>query len=387
MKKILMLMMVVVIATTAISGQENYKDKHEKLSYENKDFHDVKTYDPDEITFSDKPENIIILIGDGMGVAQVFMGITANKGMLNIVNMKDIGFSKTQSADNYITDSAAGGTAIACGVKTNNHHIGVDAEGKKVRSILEYAEENGKATGLVSTSAITHATPASFVAHTPDRGEYEKIAKQLVKSDVDVFIGGGYDFFANRSDERDLIKKLKNKGYNMYTCLDSVPENIEGKLGVLTAPKHNPPLPKRGNLLTDATEEAIKVLDKDSENGFFLMIEGSQIDWASHQNDVAYITREMLDFDKAIGVALEYAAKHKNTLVIVTADHETGGLSDLGTDVNSGKVKGGFSTGGHTGVMVPVFAFGPGAELFRGIYENTEIFDKMLYLYNFKSDK
>ncbi len=380
-------MMVVVLTTAAVNGQENYKDKHEKLSYENNDFHDVKRYNADDIKFKDKPDNIILLIGDGMGVAQVFTGITANKGILNIMNMKDIGFSKTQSADNYITDSAAGGTALACGVKTNNHHLGVDAHGKKVRSIVEYAEKNGKVTGLVSTSAITHATPASFVAHTPDRGEYEKIAKQLVKSGVDVFIGGGYDFFAHRSDSVDLIKKLRKKGYSIYTNLDSVPDDIEGKLGVLTAPKHNPPLPGRGNLLTNATEKAINVLDKDSKNGFFLMVEGSQIDWASHQNNVSYITMEMLDFDKAIGVALEYAAKHKNTLVIVTADHETGGLSNLGTDIKTGKVKGGFSTGGHTGIMVPVFAFGPGSELFRGIYENTEIFNKIFYLYNFKSDK
>jgi len=382
-----MLMMAVVLTSAGVYGQEDYKDKNEKLVYENKDYHEVKTYDADNIKFKKRPDNIILLIGDGMGVAQVFMGITANKGTLNIVSMNNIGFSKTQSASNYITDSAAGGTAIACGVKTKNHALGIDKNGKEVKSILAHAEENEKATGLVSTSAITHATPASFVAHTPDRGQYEQIAVSLVNSGVDVFIGGGYDFFANRSDSADLIKELENKGYHIYQDLDNVPDDYEGKLGVLTAPKHNPPMPERGNLLPEATEKALEMLDEESEDGFFLMVEGSQIDWGSHQNDVTFVTREMLDFDKAIGVALEYAAKHKNTLVIVTADHETGGLSNLGEDIKTGKVKGGFSTGGHSGVMVPVFAFGPGAELFRGIYENTEIFHKMLQLYNFKTDK
>ena len=386
MKRIFMLMMVVVFTTTGFYGQENYKDKHTKLVYHNKDFHEVKKIDGDNINFKKKPKNIILLIGDGMGVAQVFMGITANKGMLNLVNMKEIGFSKTQSADKYITDSAAGGTALACGVKTKNHSLGVDENGKPVMSILAYSEEHDKATGLVSTSAITHATPASFVAHTPDRVKYELIAKQLTNSGVDVFIGGGYDFFAHRSDSVNLINELQNKGYKIYQNIEEVPDDYHGKLGILTAPKHNPKLPERGNLLPEATEEALKVLDKASKEGFFLMVEGSQIDWGSHQNDVAYITREMLDFDKAIGIALDYAAKHKNTLVIVTADHETGGASNLGDDISKGEVKGGFSIGGHSGVMVPVFAFGPGAEMFRGIYENTEIFEKMMELFDFKKE-
>jgi alkaline phosphatase len=387
MKKILFLLVAVAITTANVNAQEDYKDKNEKLSYENKDFHDVKTYDESRIKFKDEPENIILLIGDGMGVAQVMAGITANKGILNLLNMKNMGLSKTQSASSYITDSAAGGTALACGKKTKNHSLGVDADGKPVKSILEYAEENDKVTGLVSTSAITHATPASFVAHTPDRGEYEKIAMQLTNSGVDVFIGGGYDFFAHRSDSVDLTKKLEDKGYRIFRDLSDVPDNYKGKLGVLTAAKHNPKYNERGNMLPDATQKAIKTLDKISKDGFFLMVEGSQVDWGGHQNDMEYIVTEMLDFDKAIGIALKYAAKHKNTLVIVTADHETGGLANMGTDIKTGKVKGGFSTGGHTGGLVPVFAFGPGADQFRGIYENTEIFHKMFQLYNFKSDK
>ena len=383
MKRILVLL-VVFYSTVTFYGQENYKKVNEKFIYENKDFHDVKLYSEDDLRFKKYPENIILLIGDGMGVAQVFAGITANKGVLNILNLKYIGFSKTQSADKYITDSAAGGTALACGVKTNNGVIGENANLEPVESILEIAEKNGKATGLVSTSAITHATPASFIAHQPKRSMYEEIAADFVHSGIDVFIGGGYNFFAKRKDNRNLIEEMEKEGYVFYTCVDSVPENVTGKLGVLTEAKHNPRLPNRGDMLPKATQKAIDVLDASSKEGFFLMVEGSMIDWGGHGNDMEYISREMLDFDVAIGIALEYAVKSKNTLVIVTADHETGGLSNMGVDIKKGIVEGKFTTGGHTGTMVPVFAFGPGADNFRGIYENTEIFKKMLSLYRFR---
>ncbi len=384
MKRIIALVVISFYVTVVLTAQEDYKKIDTKLIYENKEFYDVKMYSDRDLKFKKHPDNIILLIGDGMGVAQVFAGITANKGELNIVNMKNIGFSKTQSVDKYITDSAAGGTALACGVKTNNGAIGVDVNNNSVKSILEIAEQEGKATGLVATSAITHATPASFIAHQPSRNMYEEIAADFINSGIDLFIGGGSDFFTDRKDKRNLLDELKKDGYSLYSHLDSVPANITTKLGVLTAPKHIAAMPERGNMLPEATEKAIQVLDASSKKGFFLMVEGSQIDWGGHANDITFITREMLDFDMAIGIALEYAATHKNTLVIVTADHETGGLSNSGGDISTGTVEGGFNTGGHSGIMVPVFAFGPGADLFNGIYENTEIFDKMLYLYNFK---
>ncbi len=386
MKRIIALLLISFSVTVMFTAQENYKNIDTKLIYENKEFHEVKIYSDKDLKFKKHPDNIILLIGDGMGVAEVFAGITANKGQLNLVNMKNIGFAKTQSADKYITDSAASGTSLACGVKTNNGAIGVDANNEPVKSILEIAEKEGKATGLVSTSAITHATPASFIAHQPKRSMYEEIAADFMNSGIDVFIGGGYDYFTERKDNRNLLDELTKDGYSIYDNLDSVPFSVTGKLGVLTAPKHNPAMPERGSMLPKATEKAIQVLDASSKKGFFLMVEGSQIDWGGHANDIAFITRETLDFDMAIGIALKYAATHKNTLVIVTADHETGGLSNMGGDMKTGIVKGGFNTGGHTGIMVPVFAFGPGADLFKGVYENTEIFDKMLYLYKFKKE-
>ncbi len=365
-----------------VSAQENYKDKDTKLVFKNDNVYDVAPINVNDVKFKKKPKNIVLLIGDGMGVDHIFAGLTANKGQLNLQNFKTIGFSKTQSANNYVTDSAAGGTALACGKKTNNGSIGVDENGTKLQSILEIAEDNGLATGLVSTSAITHATPASFIAHQPKRSMYEEIAADFLKTDIDVFIGGGNDFFSKREDNRNLVKELEDKGYQIYTDLDAASKIVDGKLGVLTAPKHNPDYTERGNMLLDASEKALQILSKD-DDGFFLMIEGSQIDWGAHQNNMAFLTGEMLDFDKVVGEVLSFALKDKETLVIVTADHETGGLAVVGGDMNAGYVEGGFVTGHHSACMVPVFAVGPGAEAFLGIYENTAIFDKMLKAYGF----
>lgn len=324
----------------------------------------------------DKPKNIILLIGDGMGVSQVFAGLTANKGHLFLENCKYIGFSKTQSADAYITDSAAGGTAISSGVKTYNGAIGVDVNRNPVKTILEEASENGLATGLVSTSAITHATPASFIAHQAGRGSYEDIAADFLKTDIDVFIGGGLNHFTKRVDGRNLLEELKQKDYQVETDLKKIKKIKNGKLAGLTADIHNGRMNERGDMLPVATETALDILDN-NKKGFFLMIEGSQIDWGGHAKSTIYVVEDMLDFDQVIGQALEFAAKDKKTLVLVTADHETGGMALTGGSMKDGIVKAAFPTNEHTSVMVPVFAYGPGAEEFIGIMENTDIHTKM----------
>lgn len=327
---------------------------------------------------AEKPKNIIFLIGDGMGVSHVFSGLVGNRGKLFIENCRHIGFSKTQSADKFITDSAAGGTALSCGVKTYNGGLGVNTDTIPVKSILEEAEENGLATGLVSTSAITHATPASFIAHQKKRSMYEEIAADFLKTDIDVFIGGGLSHFVARKDKRNLLSELKEKGYTVENDITKIQKIKKGKLAGLTAQVHNGRLAERGDMLPIATETAINILDNNSgDKGFFIMIEGSQIDWGGHANSTIYIAEDMLDFDRAIGKAIKFAAKDGETLVVVTADHETGGLGINGGDFNTGMVKGGFTTGGHTAVMVPVFSYGPGAEEFIGIMDNTEIYSKM----------
>ncbi len=355
----------------------NAKSADNDKTYTSGDTYKVKMYN--QKFKSNKPKNIIFLIGDGMGVSQVFAGLTANKGHLFLDNCKSVGFSKTQSSDNYITDSAAGATALSAGIKTYNGAIGVDADKNPVKTILEEAEEKGLATGLVSTSAITHATPASFIAHQESRNMYEEIAADFLKTDIDVFIGGGIDHFSKRKDGRNLMDELKQKGYQVETEMDKIKKIKKGKLVGLTAPEHNGRVAERGDMLPVAAETAISILSK-NKNGFYLMIEGSQIDWGGHANNTVYVVEDMLDFDKVIGQAIEFAAKDKNTLVVVTADHETGGMALTGGNMENGSVKADFPTGGHTAVMVPVFAYGPGAEEFSGIMENTDIHKKMVKL-------
>jgi len=302
----------------------------------------------------------------------------------SITAMPVSGFSVTYSADDYITDSGAGGTALSTGVKTKNGSIGVDANGQPVETILEMAEKRGLATGLVSTSSITHATPASFIAHTANRSKYSDIALDFLKTDIDVFIGGGYKDFAKRADSLNLIDSLKARGYFIARDLNEVNVKSTNRLAALLADEHMPQMSKgRGNMLPDATKMALSMLDK-NDKGFFIMIEGSQIDWGGHANDAAYIVDEMVDFDNAVGKALEFAKKDGETLVIVTADHETGGFGIIGGSIATGDVQGAFLIKDHTATMVPVFAYGPGSEVFTGVQDNTDIFKKCVKLFGFK---
>jgi alkaline phosphatase len=319
-----------------------------------------------------KPKNVILMIGDGMGPAQLYAAITANGGDLNINNFKHVGFSTTYCANRFVTGSAASATALATGTKTNYRFIGVDPDTNKLVNIREVSQNMGKATGVVSTSSVTHATPAGFVAHQVDRGMEEAIAVDFVNSGIDVFIGGGYDFFAKRKDGQNLMKELESDGYAIVTETNDLKGIERGKLAALLAPNGAPRVDERGDMLETATSTAIKILDKDPD-GFFLMVEGSQPDWGGHDNDLNYIIEEVLDFDKAVGIALEYASRNKETLLIVTADHETGGLTIEDGNLQTGMVRGDFTSGGHTGIMVPVFAFGPGAEKFTGFMDNTDI--------------
>lgn len=328
-------------------------------------------------------QNIILLIGDGMGLTQIYAGMTANHGKLSLERCTYTGFQKTYSADSYITDSGAGATALATGVKTRNHAISVDTNGVPLKTILEYAEDHGLSTGLVATSAITHATPAGFAAHQVSRDSAELIALDIIKSGVDIFIGGGEDNFSTRKDGLNLMDSLRKRGYQVISDVRDMMDESAG-IACLTAVHHNPSkLDGRGDMFPDAVAAAIRFLDK-KKTGFFLMAEGSQIDWAGHDNSTEGVVAEMLDFDQAIRIALDFAEKDGNTLVIVTADHETGGMSITGGDFKSGTVEAVFGTEEHTAVMVPVFASGPGAENFSGIYENTDIFVKMMHVFGFK---
>ena len=362
-------------------AQENYKTISEEDNakiYRGNGFYKVETIA--EPTKNSKPKNVIFLIGDGMGLAQAYAGYTANGGQLYLQNFKKVGFATTYCKGKYVTDSAAAGTALASGKKTYYGAIGVDTDTVKIENIREKLEKQGLATGVVVTCAVTHATPAAFVAHQKSRGMYEEIAHDFANSNIDLFIGGGYKFFTDRKDGADLTKKLADKGYQIITEVEDIDNLKKGKVAGLLASEHMITYGEgRGDYLPKAVDKAIEILNTDKD-GFFMMVEGSQIDWGGHQNNTTYIVNEVLDFDRTIGEVLKFAAKDKETLVIVTADHETGGFAVENGDFKTGNVTGDYTTGNHTGIMVPVYAFGPGSENFTGIMDNTDIPNRIMEL-------
>lgn len=335
-----------------------------------------------------KPKNIILMIGDGMGISQITAGMYMNGNKLNLEKFPVIGLHKTHASSGLITDSAAAATSFASGIKTYNGAIGVNNDTIGVKTILEEAEENNLATGMVATSTIVHATPAAFIAHEKRRNMYEDIADDFLDTEIDFFVGGGKKYFDRReSDDRDLIAELKDKNYTISDYFTEelgkvfIPKNQN--FGYFTADADPLPVSKGRGYLRAASKMGIKHLLKRSDEGFFLMIEGSQIDWGGHANNSEYIITEMLDFDKTIGAVHKFAEKNGETLVIVTADHETGGYSIVqGSKMDSLATK--FTTGYHTADLIPVFAYGPQAEIFSGIYENTAIYDKIREAFGFK---
>ena len=336
------------------------------------------------------PRNIILMIGDGMGVTQISAGLYSNNNRLNLERFSVVGLHKSYSGDNLITDSAAGATAFASGVKTYNGAIGVDVDTLPAPTILEMAEAAGMPTGLVATSSIVHATPAAFYAHARYRQNYEEIAADLLNTDIDLFIGGGAKFFERReSDDRNLSDELRERGNDIQSFVDTDIKDMQvdraKNLGYYTADSEPLPFSQGREYLVDASELAVDYLNERDENdrGFFLMIEGSQIDWGGHSNDSDYIISEMIEFDEAIGAMLNFAQQDGETLVIVTADHETGGYA-INNGSEMGRIDGAFTSDYHTADLIPVFAYGPGAERFSGIYENTAIFDKMVQLYGLR---
>jgi alkaline phosphatase len=326
-----------------------------------------------------KPKHVIFLIGDGMGLAQISGAMSTYKGQNAFERFKVIGFSKTASADNYVTDSGAGATVFSIGKKAKNGAIGVDSAEKSKDGLFELLKIKGWGTGVVATSSITHATPAAFYAHVKSRKSQDEIAEFLVRKTCDIAIGGGNQFFLKRKDNRNLYNELTEFGY--LTLHDTAwVEPMANKLIYTLADDGMPKMSEgRGDFLLKATKLASRNLQHHYGN-YFLMVEGSQIDWGGHDNDYEYMAAELYDFNEVINAVLDAAIKDGNTLVVVTADHETGGLSLLENKEDKSSFKPNYSSKGHSGVMVPVFAFGPGAEVFGGIYENTAIHYKFLKL-------
>ena len=330
-----------------------------------------------------KVKNVILMVGDGMGLVQVSAALVANRGKLNIDNCTSTGFSRTWCANKLITDSGAAGTAMATGQKTNYHCISVDTLGRSLNSLTDLAHEKDLKTGIVVTCNLPDATPSVFCANNIDRDKEEEIAANYVNCNVDYLFGAGREKFNKRSDKRDLLNEMKQKGYQVCTTWEETSKIREGKVFSLPSEGQLELARERGDIFGKASMHAIELLNQ-SKKGFFAMLEGSRIDDCGHSNNLPRLIEEVIDFDKTIGLVMQWAEKNGHTLVIILADHETGGFTLLDGNLNKGTVAGNFATHEHSGILVPVYAYGPGAENFTGIYENTEVFNKIVKLLNIK---
>ena len=347
------------------------------------------------------PHSIILFIGDGMGANQRLAAqwlSVGQSGQLAMDALPFSGWSQTANRTGGTTDSAAGGTAIATGTRTDNGIISQTFDGQTLTTILELAQARGMSVGLVTTTQLAHATPAVFAAHVPSRSMMTEIARQEIAAGVDVLLGGGENDFlpntatgcyggaGNRSDGRNLIAEAQSAGYATVctaTELSALDTAHTAKLfgAFADAGMVRPFSPT----LAEMTTAALDVLGQ-NPNGYFLMVEGGQIDWAGHANDATNVIGDTLGLDDAISVALTHPAVDAGrTLVIVTADHETGGmalsLTDNGgtrfTMPDSTPFWVTFSTDYHSAVDVPVTATGHCANFVGGTFPNTEIFTVM----------
>ena len=325
-----------------------------------------------------KAMNVIYMIGDGMALPQVYAAMLASGEDMTFSQFPYIGVVDTHSASNDITDSAAAGTALASDHKTKNAMLGMNPDSIPVKTLLEVLSEQGKETGIVVSCYVTHATPAAFYAKVPHRKQYEDIAVQMAENPyINLIIGGGRKHFNHRKDSLDLVAHMENElGWKVYDTLANIDETCK-KYAVLADNDHMPHAAERGDFLPRAVKTALRTLD-DAEKGFFLMVEGSQIDFACHANDSTWMMDEMMDFNYAIKVALDYAKEKGNTLVVVTADHETGGLTLPDPQGKYTDVVFDYSSRSHTCLPVMVYAYGPGAERFTGWMQNRDLKGKIL---------
>ena len=327
-----------------------------------------------------KAKNIILFIGDGMGPNQVALAKFATGGpdhKLSFENFPITGIVYNHSSDSLYTDSAAAATTWATGVKTKNGYLAVDAEKKFLPTIPELLSTKGYKSGLVSTSSITHATPAAFYAHIDNRDKEKEIAKMLIDSDIDIALGGGQEFF-DAPPEDGLFMIYDN------TLLDSSLLNSkEQVIGLFAEDGFDRRLGTPTQL--EMTQVALNFLKNKSQNcaGFFLMSEGSQIDWAGHDNDAQYMLVEFADFDATVQAATDFAIKNQDTLILLTADHATGGL--VLQRPKGSNVRAQWTTGRHDLSPINIYAYGPGAELFSGVMDNTEIFERILQALDYEN--
>lgn len=368
---------IVLIAAVALVSCSQKQDEKVQI-YQSSD-----TYEPVVTTLApvpagQTPKNIILLIGDGMGLTHVSAAWVVNHGRLNLDAFPYIGLSRTYCSDTLITDSGAGGTALACGKKTKKTHVGSDPDGNPMTSLIGYAQKQGMRTGISVVCRLCDATPADFCCHTDNRDLYDDILADYLECGADYIAGGGMYFLTHRADERNIYDEMGEKGYHLYDQPEALAEALELPIFAVLADSEYVVAPERGTLFQDQTMQAVRMLD--NERGFFLMAEGSCIDDWSHANDLERTIEEVLDFDRMVGEVLRWAEQDGQTLVVVVADHETGAPTLLGGSIERGEVEVHFQNESHSGIKVPVYAYGPGAEQFTGIMENAEVGRRMIDL-------
>lgn len=322
-----------------------------------------------------KVKNIIFMIGDGMGLEQISAAWVCNGGKLNLDNFTNVGIQRTYSANRLVTDSAAAGSALATGHKTNNGMISMTPDTVAVMSLAEEAIEKGKRAGAAVTCRVNDATPAAFFSHSANRKNQEDIVEQMAGSGVYFLSGGGTKFWRDREDGKDISEDVKARGYSYVETKEELMAVENGPVIALMDSYELKPSLDRGDILPASVTKALELLD--NRKGFFLMIEGSMIDDGGHDNKAGHTMEEIFDFDRTLGIVLEWAEKDGQTLVIVTADHATGGMTLLSGSVDEKRIRVNYSTTGHNGIAIPVFAWGPHSEDFVGIYENTELSDRI----------
>ncbi len=364
---------------------QSYLSTLNRTIYQTKQPHEVyhPSFDSDG---KDAPlHTILFLIGDGNGLAQLSAGLFANGGELNVTQLRSLGLVKTQAADDFTTDSAAGATAYSSGKKTNNRAIGVDPSGDSLANLPEVLESYGFVSGIVTTDQVTGATPASFFAHHPERDDSDQLAAWLPKSKLSLFVGAGKSNFTRFGTDR--IQELKSAGFNLVSSLEELGGNTSRRVGYFSSEGSQVSmLQGRGDFLRQSALQSLRFLSQ-KKAPIFLMLESAMIDSGGHSNHSALVVEEMLDFDQTIGELIRYVDAHPGTLMIVTADHETGGISIPQGNVSTGEVELAYHSDDHTGIPVPIFAYGVHSGDFQGVYENTAVFEKIMNLVKRNSPK
>ena len=368
MKKITL----IALAASLVAVSCKHKEEEKVLQY-------YATPNPYEIVDVAMPpvdnevRNVIIMIGDGMGLEQVSCAWVVNHGKLNLDRFPTVGLSRTYCTNELITDSGAGGTALSSGMKTGYSHVGTAADSTDIPSVLVKAQELGKKTGVVVTCHFADATPCDFCCHNEYRYNQDDLIADYVTCGVDYLAGGGLDWFTvNRKDGRDITKEMAAAGYTVALTEDALMKAELPVIGIL-APDNLPVAMERGDLYRHSVARGLDILSRESgDKGFVMMLEGSCIDDWLHGNDIGKAMEELLDFDRTIGDVLQWAAADGHTLVVVTADHNTGALTLQDGNLEEGRIGVAFGSESHNGIAVPFYAWGPGSDAFTGIRENDE---------------